>query len=115
MSGISYFEMGGHVIETVVPSDVPRPQAVTARSISKQMNVPTPVVKAVSKDVQDKTGIDPLKVAEKYGRARRARWAIATAIGMAAADGPLPFGDIAAIGFLGAYGAYEAYMIVTDW
>ena len=41
MSGISYFEMGGHVIENVVPTQTPRPPAVTAGSIAKQLNVPT--------------------------------------------------------------------------
>lgn len=115
MSGISYFEMGGHVIENVVPTQTPRPPAVTAGSMAKQMNVPTPVVRAVSKDVKRQTGIDPLVIADKYGRARRARWAITTAVTIAAADGPLPFADIAAVGFLGAYGLYELHQVVTDW
>ena len=89
MSGISYFEMGGHVIENVVPTQTPRPPAVTAGSMAKQLNVPTPVVRAVSKDVQKKIGKNPLIVLESYGRLRRARWAFTTAAALAAADGPL--------------------------
>ena len=112
---VSYFEIGGQIIENVVPSSTPRPSAVTARSVAKQLNVPTPVVRAVSKEVESKIGLSPLKVLEKHGKARRAAWAITTAATLAAADGPLPIGDIAAIGFLGAYAAYEVYDIATDW
>lgn len=110
---VSYFELGGHIIENVI-EDTNRPPAITARSISKQLNVPTPVVTAVSKDIQKKTGKDPLKVAESYGRLRRARWAFTTAAALAAADGPLPFGDMAAIGILGAYGIYETSTAVKS-
>jgi hypothetical protein len=115
MSGISYFEIGGQLIETHVDSPTARPQAITAKSVAKHLDVPTPVVRAVSRDVKKKTGIDPMVVAEKYGRVRRAKWAFTTAAAIAAADGPLPFGDIAAIGFLGAYGLYEMHQVVTDW
>lgn len=115
MSGVSYFEIGGQLIESHVDTPTPRPQAVTAKSISKQLDVPTPMVRSVDRGVKQKTGISPLKVAEKHGRARRAIWAFSTAATIAAADGPLPFGDVVAIGFLGAYGIYETHQIVTDW
>ena len=112
---VSYFEIGGQLIESNVDSPTPRPPAVTARSVSKQLNVPTPVVRAVDRDVKKKTGISPLASAQKHGRARRAAWAFSTAATIAMADGPLPFGDVVAIGFLGVYGIYETHQIVTDW
>ena len=48
------------------------------------------------------------------GRARRAKRAATLALTLAAADGPLPIGDILAIGVLGGYAAYESYTIVKD-
>ena len=49
----------------------------------------------------------------KARRARRAYRASAIAAGMAAADGPLPIGDILAITFLTGYAGYELYHILT--
>lgn len=105
----AYFELAGHVIETqLVDQGVPnRPPIVTARSISRQHNVPQSVVKAVDRKAKADTGISPLTVIDSYGRARRARWALTTAASLAAADGPLPFGDAVAIGVLGVYAGYE--------
>jgi len=51
---------------------------------------------------------------ERGGRVRRARRAIALAMTLAAADGPLPFGDAAAIVVLGVYAGYEINMAVGD-
>ncbi|AXQ65499.1 MAG: hypothetical protein [Circular genetic element sp.] len=49
----------------------------------------------------------------KAQRARRAYRASAIAAGLAAADGPLPVGDILAITFLAGYAGYELYNILT--
>jgi hypothetical protein len=105
----AYFEIAGHVIETqVVGPEVPnRPPIVNARSLSRQHNIPQPLIRAVDKQVKADTGISPLTVLDSYGRARRARWALTTAATLAAADGPLPFGDAIAIGVLGVYAGYE--------
>ena len=105
----AYFELAGHVIETqVIDDSVPgRPPIVTARSLSKQHNIPQSVIRQVDKKAKADTGISPLTVLDSYGRARRARWAITTAATLAAADGPLPFGDAVAIGVLGVYAGYE--------
>jgi len=50
-----------------------------------------------------------------HGRARRARYALSLAVTFAAADGPLPIGDVIAIGILGVYAGYEMYRIVEDY
>lgn len=112
----AYFEIGGHIIETHVQGEnVPgRPPKIDARSLSKELNVPAPLLRAASKDIERKTGVDPMKVADSWSRARRARWAITTAATLAMADGPLPFGDMIAIGVLGGYAAYEGYTAVTQ-
>jgi hypothetical protein len=105
----AYFEIGGHIIETIVQDEsVPnRPPMVTARSISRQHKIPQPLVRQVDKKVKDDTGVSPLTVLDSYGRARRARWALTVAATLATADGPLPFGDAIAIGVLGVYAGYE--------
>jgi len=54
-------------------------------------------------------GIDPVEVIEAGGRLRRATRAIKLAAFLAAADGPLPIGDMLAIGVLGVYAGYEIY------
>lgn len=112
----AYFEIGGHIIETHVQGEnMPgRPPKIDARSLSRELNVPAPLIRAASKDIEQKTGVDLLTVADSYSRMRRARWAIGTALTIAAADGPLPFGDMIAVGVLGGYGAYEVYTAVTQ-
>lgn len=112
----AYFELGGHVIETVVQDEsIPgRPPMVTARSLSRQHHVPQSVIRAVDRQAKADTGISPLTIMDSYGRARRARWAFTTAATLAAADGPLPFGDTLAIGVLAVYGAYEVKTAITQ-
>jgi len=60
-------------------------------------------------------GLDPLEVAESIARVRRARRAAQLAILLATADGPLPIGDILAIGVLGVYAGYEVYKTVETF
>lgn len=112
----TYFEIGGHVIENhVVEQGHPgRPQQLNAKTIGKQFNVPAPLVKAASKEAEEKLGIDPMLVADSYARVRRAKWAITTAATLAAADGPLPIGDALAIGVLGGYATYEVFTAISQ-
>jgi len=112
----AYFELGGHVIETMVTNESTpgRPPMVTARSLSKQHHVPQSVIRAVDRQAKADTGISPLTVLDSYGRAKRARWALTTAAALAAADGPLPFGDAIAIGVLGVYAGYELKTAFTQ-
>jgi len=62
--------------------------------------------------VSESAGFDLLEKAESIARIRRARRAAQMAILLASADGPLPFGDMLAIGVLGVYAGYEVYKTV---
>ena len=117
MTYTTFFEIGGHVVEShVVQSGQPqRPVSITPRSISKKTGVPVPLVKQASKEFEQKTGYDVMRASGGYGRLRRARWAFTTAAAIAAADGPLPFGDAAAIAFLAGYGVYETVTGIGDF
>ena len=68
--------------------------------------------KVVFDQVSESAGFDLLEKAESIARIRRARRAAQMAILLASADGPLPFGDMLAIGVLGVYAGYEVYKTV---
>ncbi len=114
-----FFEIGGHVVETYVANNhfhAPlRPRSDPVHHMMKEEHgVPKTMTKHALKSVSPE-GYDLNRAAQGYGRARRARWAFSTAAALAAADGPLPFGDIAAIGLLGFYGAYEGIHAFGDF
>lgn len=116
MSYVTYFEIGGHVVETYVdrPGIPPRPVLDPLPGISRKTGIPTKLLREGSRSVERDTGLDLAKLGKKYQRAKRARWAITTAGTLAAADGPVPIGDALAMGFLALYGAYEVVQIFTD-
>ena len=116
MTYTTYFEIGGHVIESNVESrGLPgRPPQTDVKFISKKTGVPAPLLRKAGKEVQEKTGYDPVRAAGAYGRLRRARWAIGVAGTLAMADGPLPIGDALAVGFLATYGIYEGVRAFQD-
>jgi len=60
-------------------------------------------------------GLNPKDVVEAGGRLRRAQRAAKLALFLAAADGPLPIGDMLAIGVLGVYAGYEVYKAVDTF
>lgn len=112
MTYTTYFEIGGYLVESHV--DEHRPPATNFKTLSKTTGIPSPLLKQASKDVQEDLGYDVQRASRAPGRLRRAQWAFTTAAALAAADGPLPLGDIAAIGFLGIYGGYEVVEAVRD-
>lgn len=112
MTYTTYFEIGGYLIESHV--DEHRPPKTSFKTLEKTTGIPAPLLRQASKDVKKKTGYDLQRASAAPGRIRRAQWAFTTAAALAAADGPLPFGDIAAIGFLGIYGGYEVIEAVKD-
>ena len=118
MTHSTYFEIGGHVIESLVesrPGVKPRPRKdIVEHHLSTQYHVPKKLTKKASKQVSDETGYDPMRAMQGYSRARRAQWAFTTAATIAMMDGPLPIGDAVAIGFLGIYGSYEIYHGIKD-
>ncbi len=119
MSYITYFEIGGQVIETYVEGrhyHAPlRPRADPLHHYMKEHHgVSKSMTKAALKHASPE-GYDLNRAARGIGRARRARWALSLAATLAAADGPLPIGDVAAIGVLGVYGTYEATQAYGDF
>jgi hypothetical protein len=115
---VTYFEIGGHVIESIVEPregvDVRPRHDLVEHYLSERYNVPKKLTKAAAKQVSDETGYDVGRAMKGAARARRAKWAFSTAATMAMIDGPIPIGDMAAIGFLGIYGSYEAITAVGD-
>jgi len=71
--------------------------------------------KLVFDQIVKASGFDPVKTAQSIARIRRARRAAQMAITLASADGPLPFGDMLAIGVLGVYAGYEVYKTVETY
>jgi len=111
----SYFEIAGHVLESVVETPIARPaQTNIVKDMKRRYGVPASVTKQAARAAKEKTGADPIRLSAVPGRARRAKWAYLTAATLAMADGPLPFGDIAAIAVLTAYGTYEVVEAVGD-
>ena len=113
MSHSTYFEIGGHVIESFVearPDVKPRPRKdIVEHHLSTQYHIPKKLTKKAAKQVSDETGYDVQRASEGIARGKRAQWAFSTAATLAMADGPLPIGDVLAIGVLGLYGSYEVY------
>ena len=115
MNYSTYFEIGGHVIETQLDeSHGPRPPADPLMELAKKHGVPKPLARKAIKETSDSIGYDIQRASRGAGRLRRARRALSIAATLAAVDGPLPIGDAVAIGFLGIYGGYEIVAGVGD-
>jgi hypothetical protein len=110
----SFFEIGGHVIESIVDSPTPRPRSDPVEHFLKtEYNVPKTMTKSAAKTASS-DDYDFQRTLKGAGRARRAQWAFTTAATLALADGPLPVGDALAIGLLVGYGSLEFYYAVGD-
>ena len=105
----TFFEIGGHVIESYVERDgiSSRPPRNVVYEKGKQLGVPKPLIRQASKEMKEATGIDIVKLGSAGGRGRRAGWALRTAAALALVDGPVPIGDAVAAGLLVAYAGYE--------
>ena len=114
MTYSTYFEIGGQLIETHVDAPTGRPRLDPLMELAKKHGVPKPMARAAVKQLSKDTGYDIARASRGLGRVKRARWAFSTAATLAMADGPLPFGDIAAIGLLGVYGTYEGVTAFGD-
>ena len=116
----SFFEIGGHIVDCK--------HAIVEGSYNQYWNpsdvfVPSKAELAVAavETVANTTGVRMPetfvrggRIVKKAGRAQRALRAAGIAGGIAASDGPLPLGDILAIGFMTGYAGYEVYRIITD-
>jgi len=116
---VSYFEIGGKIIETglnieegllqqyMLPGDILSP-------IPEKKDVligagATAVAKAVGKEDYDI--VRAMRAPRRYTMARNALGLAGT---LAAADGPLPIGDVLAIGVLTGFAVYQGYHGVKD-
>ena len=105
----SYFEIAGHVVEQRYRQEFgSRPSANPVIDYAKQRGVPAPLAKRALKEASKDLGYDLVKGSEGIGHGKRAMWAFTTAAGLAAADGPLPIGDVLAGGVLIWYGYHES-------
>lgn len=114
MGSVSYFEIGGQVIESEhATASNPRPRLATAKRPDVESLGVALAGQAVS-DYQGKENYDPARAMKAAGRARRARWAFGIAATLAIADGPLPIGDAIAIAGLTIYGGGELIYAAHD-
>ena len=112
----TFFEIGGHVVETYVEQkNMPtRPVINPLLEGGKQMGIPKPLLVAGAKEIKESTDVDLMKLSRSGGRGRRAGWALRTAAALALIDGPVPIGDAIAAGLLVTYAGYEIVTAVTD-
>ena len=119
MAYATFFEIGGHVIESYVeqPEGVPpRPRPMTLeKELKRVAGVPAPLARAAAREIKETSGVDIGKMFSGMSHAKRASWAARTALAISMIDGPLPFGDALAIGGLAVYGGYETYQAVKDF
>jgi len=99
----SFLNMGGTLIDLNT-----KYQYREAISVSDQ-EFYSEVEQYLISEAAKEMGLEPKDVIEAGGRLRRASRAIKLAAFLAAADGPLPIGDMLAIGVLGVYAGYEIY------
>ena len=112
----TFFEIGGHVIESYVVSGgvEQRPPQNIVLQKGKQLGVPKPLITQASKEMKEAIGVDIIKLGSAGGRGRRAGWALRTAAALALVDGPVPIGDALAAGLLVAYAGYEVTRTAID-
>ena len=118
---VSYFEIGGtiHECESYDPTTAGRLEVLSAveitsefaRALSRALPGKTTYKNTAAPMPKPKPGV---KLARNLSRAGRAHRALVVAGTVAAADGPLPVGDLIAIGILSAYAGYETYRILDD-
>jgi len=99
----SYFEIAGEIIDAGYQDDEPFLSDMEYAEVAEILLTAT-----------GDEGYDLKRAARVPGRTRRLIKAGIMAGTLASADGPLPIGDVIAIGFLTGYAVYEAGMIVGD-
>jgi hypothetical protein len=124
MTQATFFEIGGSIVELFVLENArheetvfnPMPVGMSEEDFEQNPKAQMAAFllkEAARADLLDEE-YDELRALRAYNRARRAKWAVTTALALAAADGPLPIGDTIAIVGLGIYAVYEGTMAIGD-
>ena len=104
----SYFEIGGQVIEVITEGpEASHPMMTRAIAKKAHKEVIDLVDSATPATFDAKNKVKAAQQA--YAGGKMVRRGLGIAVALAAADGPLPFGDVAAAGFLIVGGAYMVY------
>ena len=113
----SFFEIGGHIheCESYDPATAVHLDLLSAVEMTREFARALPGKTTYKNSAAPMPKIKPgVKLARNLSRAGRAHRALVVAGTVAAADGPLPVGDMIAIGILSAYAGYETYRILDD-
>lgn len=105
----SFLNMGGTLVDLNTTYEYREGISVSDQSVYSE------VEQLLNSESARAMGLTPMEVAEAGARLRRARRAIGVAMFLAAVDGPLPIGDLLAIGVLGVYAGYEIYKSVETF
>ena len=111
---VSYFEIGGKIFECATyQGDANQPEFFQPMDelgvMVAEKVVETAVTKALGKESYDVKRA--MRAPRRYTSARSA---LAVAGTLAAADGPLPIGDVLAIGVLTGFALYQGYHGIQD-
>ncbi len=109
---VSYFEIGGHIHECEV-NDL---QSVRTSYVQDFVDTKMELSRSIPGNYKNEIDLPAPKLGKRriVTRASRAYRAGALAGTLAAADGPLPIGDLMAIGVLSIYAGYETYRILDE-
>jgi len=104
----SYFEIGGQVIEVITEGPEASHPLMTKALAKKSHKEIIDLVDSAMSDTFDAK--KKIKGGQRtYAGGKMIRRGLTIAVALAAADGPLPFGDVAAAAFLTIGGAYMVY------
>lgn len=109
MDSMSYFEIGGHIVQcnsTSIPSSSLSPSSFRGAPTQSRSGGAT-AAESINSGGRKGEHLDA--GVEVFFALKGARSAFTIAAGLALADGPLPIGDALAIGVLVGYGFYEIY------
>jgi len=121
MEPSSFFEVAGHVVECMSSIETSaREHNIGVQDIFQPsdqellIGVGSVIAGKLSDKYKESSAMKAAKLYQKGKRLQRAGRAAKMAGGIALADGPLPFGEMLAVGILTGYATYEVYRVVFD-
>lgn len=120
MEPSSFFEIAGHVVECMSAIETSaREHNLSVQDIytPNDLEIVVGVGSVIAEKIflpEESKAIKAAKLLQKAGRLKRAGRAAKIAGALAISDGPLPFGEMLAVGVLTGYATYEVYRVVFD-